>query len=108
MSDDLHRLVDLVVERIACAVVRKLAEGGSNEFVDQNSSQLGRRRHINAIRTGELPGRQVGRQYVARKVDLDAFIAQLKPPVSSSRHAPEDDDTDELAAELGLIRSGRD
>jgi hypothetical protein len=108
MSDELNRLVDVLVERVADAVARKLRRGGADEYVDQNNSQLGRRRHINAIRSGELPGRQVGRQYLARQVDVDAFVAQLKPGPSSARRATDDDATDELAAELGLVRNSND
>lgn len=108
MSDELSRLVDLLVERVADAVARKLRRGGPDEYVDQNNSGLGRRRHINAIRGGQLPGRQVGRQYLARQVDVDAFIAQLKPAPGSTRRATDDDATDELAAELGLIRNSND
>jgi hypothetical protein len=107
MSDELSRLVDFLVERVADAVARKLKHVGRDEYVDQDRSQLGRRRHINAIRNGELPGRQVGRQYLARQTDLDAFIAQLKPGPSATMRVP-DDATDELAAELGFARQDDD
>ncbi len=68
----LEKLADRLVERIVEGVVRKL-QGAGNGFIDQMAS-LGPRRHIEAIRSGKLPGAIVGRQYIARAADVDAFV----------------------------------
>lgn len=104
MSDELDRLVELLAERIADAVVRRLGRPNSDEYVDQSTSPLGRRRHIDAIRSGALPGRQVGRLYLARRSDVEMFIG--KQPAAREQARP--DEADELAAELGLVRKRND
>jgi hypothetical protein len=106
MSSELDRLVDLLAERIADAVVRRLGRANGDEFVDQSTSPLGRRRHIAAIRSGALPGRQVGRLYLARRSDVEAFISRQQAVRDEAPPGP--DEADELAAELGLIRKDND
>lgn len=65
-------------------------------WVDQHSSPLGNRRHVKAIREGELPGRQLGRRWVARRADVDAYVADVPKPKREAKTA------DELAERLGL------
>lgn len=105
MSDELDRLVDLLAERIADAVVRRLARASTDEYLDQSTSPLGRRRHINAVRSGALPGKQVGRLYLARRSDVETFISKQS---AREQVRPERDDADELATELGLVRKRND
>ncbi|HWA24390.1 MAG TPA: helix-turn-helix domain-containing protein [Lacunisphaera sp.] len=93
-------LIDAVVERVADRVVDKLRGGEIVGYVDQADSPLGRRRHIQAIRSGALPGTQVGRRYLVRKVDLEKYIAQS----SDVTTATPPDAVEALAAELGFKR----
>ena len=91
------RLADPVAERVAL----RLLAGGE---VDQTTSPLGPRRHINAIRSGKLPGMQKGRRYVANRSDVEAFIANgNKARTGGPKHQLSNDPTDALAAELGLL-----
>ena len=72
--------------------------------VDQTSSPLGPRRHIALVRSGKLPGTQVGRQYLARSSDVQAYIVNHPTAVVGD---PEErqDEVDKLATELGLQRN---
>jgi hypothetical protein len=104
----LEKLADRLVDRIVDGVVQRL-QGAGNGFIDQTCSPLGPRRHISLIRHGKLPGTQVGRLYVARSSDVEAYIG--KHPTAVVVEADERaDEVDELAAELGLqkrIKGGK-
>lgn len=84
------------VQAIARAVVAELQAGSLPDHVDQHASPLGPRRHVAAIRSGKLRGVQVGRRWLAKREDVDAYVAMLvtKPKKRSAEEA--------LAAELGI------
>lgn len=102
-GEALGSLLETVIERVAERVVDKLRGGNLAGFVDQSDSPLGRRRHIEAVRSGKLPGTLVGRRYLVRREDLDRFVA-AKGSAMSTRSPS--DRVDALAAELGHVRRG--
>jgi len=85
------------VRAIARAVVAELQAGSTPDHVDQHASPLGPRRHVAAIRSGKLRGVQVGRRWLAKREDVDAYVANLAKKKPRTR-TPEE----ELAAELGI------
>jgi excisionase family DNA binding protein len=85
------------VAAIARAVVAELQAGTTPDHVDQHASPLGPRRHVAAIRSGKLRGVQVGRRWLAKREDVDSFVATLTEKKPRKRSAEE-----ELAAELGI------
>ncbi len=101
-NDELARLVDQLAECIATHVADKLCAGNIAGFIDQSESPLGRRRHIEAVRTGKLPGKRVGRRYLVRREDLDLFVATNANAVQERPQTT--DRIDSLAAELGHKR----
>jgi hypothetical protein len=96
----LAALVEELAERVAQRVVEKLTADELTGFVDQSTSPLGRRRHIEAVRSGRLPGRRLGRRYIAKTSDVEAYIASTTARADRSNESV--DDVDALAAELGL------
>ena len=89
-----------LADAIADRVVDRLRSGDFADYVDQASSPLGRRRHIVAIRTGALRGKQLGRRYLASRADVDAFMAtdRAKAPATHDLIAQVEND-------LGLRRT---
>jgi len=87
-------LVDTFADRLADRIVDRLQADDLPGYVDQSASPLGPRRHIRAIRSGRVPGRKVGRRYLARKEDLDAYFAKLAEP----------DATDAESADAQVVR----
>jgi excisionase family DNA binding protein len=61
---------------MAAASARALLEeqAGAPQWVDQNDSPLGRRRHLSLVRAGQLRGYKVGRLVLVSRDDLDQFI----------------------------------
>lgn len=99
----LEKLADRLVDRIVAGVVQRL-QGVGNGFIDQTTSPLGPRRHIEAIRSGKLPGAIIGRQYIARAADVDAFVRTSSVDVSPDETTNE---LDALAHELGFQKLGK-
>ena len=105
LSGPSKALFDELFEQFADAVAEKIVQrmqSGPGTYVDQSTSPLGRRRHIAAIRSGKLPGTRVGRQYLARAADVEAFVRSTHSEVDDSDPV---DTVDELAVELGLGKS---
>lgn len=98
-----EQLVDRVADRIADGLFQKL-QGTGGDYVDQTASPLGPRRHIAAIRSGKLQGAKIGRQYIARAADVDAFVRNSPAECVADEPA---DEIDELAAELGLQKRSK-
>jgi excisionase family DNA binding protein len=71
------------------------------EFYSQLDSPLGKRRHLEAARRGALRATKVGRLVLARRDDVDAFIAAHDVTGAERGHAEED-----ILSDWGL-RSGR-
>jgi hypothetical protein len=101
---DLYEAVELlarfVAPIIARAVVLELQAGTMPDHVDQHTSPLGSRRHIGAIRSGTLAGAQVGRRWLAKREDVETFIASI--PKQKTTKAAGKSPEELLAAELGI------
>jgi hypothetical protein len=97
----LDGLLDLIADAVARRVVDRLRSNDDPDWVDQATSPLGRRRHIAAIRSGELKGLRVGRRFIAHKRDVEALVATL-----AEREPREDvsneETVEQMAARLGL------
>ena len=101
----LDALLGVLADRIAERVVDKLRAGNLDGYVDQAASPLGRRRHIDAIRAGALPGIQVGRRYLALRKDVEEYIA--KTTVTKTKRPafkPKASSIGDLERELGLVK----
>ena len=76
-------------------------------WLDQSSSPLGRRTHCALARRGVLPARKVGRRWLVRKTDLEAFIAEHgrapdAPADPEAEALDEDAAVRAIAAECGM------
>jgi hypothetical protein len=61
------------------------------------------------IRSAAIPGRRVGRRWLARAEDIQRYLASAEPPKSRPRRAKaEPQSIDTLAAELGFDRAEND
>jgi len=96
---EVSRLLEELAREIAVRVVDHLRATDVPGYLDQSTSPLGRRRHIAAVRSGRLPGIRIGRRYLARSEDVDAYVARAPATRDSSRILHPVDD---LAAELGF------
>jgi cell division septation protein DedD len=94
-------LVERIAQSVAQRVVDHLRATDFPGYVDQSTSPLGRRRHIAAVRASRLPGIRVGRRYLARREDVDAYVASSP---AAEQPARDRHSIDELAQELGLTR----
>jgi hypothetical protein len=97
----LGAFLDELARQIAARVVDQLRATDLPGYVDQSVSPLGRRRHIAAIRSGNLPGVRIGRRYLARQDDVERFMATDGKRSRAVATTPEHD-LDALAAELGF------
>jgi hypothetical protein len=102
-EDDLAELLTPLLKRLAKLVAQEL-QTTTSVFLDQSTSPLGPRRHIAAIRSGELAGVQNGRRYVALAADVDAYIRGSK---SKRRAVAQADEVDQVAEELGLRKKAK-
>lgn len=99
-ASTLSVLAQQIAEMVAARVVNHLRATELPGYVDQSASPLGRRRHIAAVRNGSLPGIRVGRRYLARHEDVDAYVARRS--TTKERGSGAADTVDGLARELGL------
>jgi hypothetical protein len=102
--DELRAALELIARAIAPAIARAVVDelrASDDEWLDQKSSPLGARRHCAAIRSGELPGRRIGRRYLAKRDDVEAYVKQQAKKPRKAK-ADDDADLDELAREIGL------
>lgn len=92
-----HDAADLL-RQLARLVAREVvAELTADDWVDQTASPLGNRRHVRLLKSGTIPGRQLGRRWLARRADIDAYLATPK-----AKAAKEPKTADSIAKELGL------
>ncbi len=107
---ELETLLD-ELDRIRSHVAALLStqSAANDTYWDQKSSPLGPRRHIQAIRSGELPGFARGRRWLARADDVREFARRLGERQVSRRQTEAGAATtgqstvDELASELGFV-----
>jgi hypothetical protein len=105
MAAALEVVLDPLAERIAALVVQKLCAEDFDGYVDQHKSVLGPRRHVNAIRSGALPGFQIGRRYLARDEHIEQYMAQQTARQrKGAKAAGKELTVDELALEMGFVR----
>ena len=79
----------LLAEAVAELVSAHVSKGAAAaEWVDQTSSPLGRRRHLELVRRGVLAGRKEGRRILVRRADLDAYLAVDRPKPEADAEAP--------------------
>jgi hypothetical protein len=97
-ADHFSELFERFIAEVAIKVAETLQHGGPRYF-DQRDSPLGPRHHIAAISSGKMPGRKLGRRYVAAAADVDAYIRQSNAAISEVGPL---DEADQLADELGL------
>lgn len=65
------------IEEIAVRVARRILEGSLGDTYDQGHLPPGftRRTYLEAARAGRFPSRKVGKAVIARRSDVDAWIA---------------------------------
>lgn len=73
-------------------------ETNGAEWVDQNTSPLGRRRHLDLVRRGVLIGTKDRRRVLVRRSDIDAYLVQ-HPSVQTKKGETAED----VLAEFGLV-----
>lgn len=84
--DALGALLAPLASQIADEVIARLT-GGDAGWIDQHSSPLGARKHCAAIRRGELAGHRLGRRWLARRGDVDAYLAALATGAPTPRRS---------------------
>ena len=95
----LARSQHIGIEVLVLAQIKKGWAG--TEWVDQNESPLGKRRHLELVRRGRLPGVRSGKRILVRRSDLDVYLAaHTKVPVRDEEEAA----VDALLADLGEIK----
>lgn len=73
-------------------------QSNGTEWVDQNTSPLGKRRHLALVRSGTLLGTKEGRKVLVRRSDIDAYLVQ-HPSVRTVKGETADD----VLTEFGLV-----
>lgn len=75
------------------------------EFYNQNTSPLGKRRYLEAARRGAFPSFKNGKLVLARREDVDGWIASRRHPSNQREKADLADDLDALLAGAGIVPS---
>ncbi len=71
----MERAKRTIAEGVAELVEAKIAQGvAAGEWVDQNHSPIGKRRHLELARTGKVPSRKVGKQVLIRRTVLNDYL----------------------------------
>lgn len=101
-----RRIADLHLElaRVHTALAEALAstERG-DDWIDQDGSPLGRRRHLELARTGVVKCSRVGRSVLVRRSDIDAYLASRAVVVVDEAA----DEEREIARVVGMIGRNR-
>ena len=93
----IRQLADLVAERVAEKLRNpQPVDGGEQKplFVDARASGLPAKTFRRAIRTGELPGSRVGREYFAKASDVEAYVVRHAAKNTKARDKPNAFETD--------------
>jgi len=64
-------IAEAVSEMIEATIARGVA---ANEWVDQNHSPLGKRRHLALARAGKLPSKKIGQLVLVKREDMNAYL----------------------------------
>ena len=79
-----------IAEAVADLIAATIEEGlAVSEWVDQCTSPLGRRRHLEIARTGKLASRKHGSRVLIRRDELNAYIE--KEGLGRGKHTEEQD-----------------
>lgn len=80
-------LVELLLPALRARLASEdAAKGAAGDWLDQRTSPLGRRAHCRACASGAITdARRVGRRWLARRSDLDAYIAAHGRPAAAPR-----------------------
>ena len=99
-AERIVRAKRLVAEAVAELVSAHVSQGVvSTEWLDQDTSPLGRRRHLELVRTGVLPGKKEGRRVLVRRADLDAYLA-VTPKSTPDDAKPEEQTLDDVVRRI--------
>lgn len=81
-----RRIIEGVQELVEATIQLGLA---AHEWVDQNHSPFGKRRHLELARTGKIPSRKDGWRVFFRRDDLNAYL-EKHGLARGSRHQDEE------------------
>lgn len=100
------RLEDIVRAIVREELARERTRGGADDWLDLRAVAGPKRRLYDAARSGELPARKVGRHWLVRRRDLDAWVEAQPAPVKAEPIPDEANIEAELARRLGVRRIG--
>jgi excisionase family DNA binding protein len=104
VSDSLpnvNRATRLIAAGIVELVRLEFSKGNTAaDWIDQNSSPLGRRRHLELVRSGALAASRSGKRVLVRRSDLDAYLAE-----HATMSASVDPTTEDEAAAIAALVS---
>jgi hypothetical protein len=93
----------VIAEAITDLVDAQVAKGvAASEWIDQDASPLGKRRHLELVRTRVLKGVREGRKVLVRRRDLDAYLVKR-----GESPAVEDDDDVEGMMNAAIMAGAR-
>lgn len=101
-------IVQLLARLLVPHVAEELRRSSADDWVDQTTSPLGRRRHCELARRSAFPAFRDGRRWRARRADVDAYITSMRRgsvPCGAPSHdatSPGESDVRALLAEVGL------
>lgn len=90
-----------IADAIDELVEARLAKGAAAaEWIDQNTSPLGKHRHLDLVRRGILKGVKQGKRVLVRRLDIDAYM-------EDNEIAPKPAADDDVDAMVAAITGGR-
>lgn len=94
----LRSRIEAAAVRFADEIVSAIEiHSGGTEWVDQHESPLGKRRHLEAVRRGDLKGRKEGRRVLVRRAEVDAYLERNAVATKTDT-----EDADDVLREMGL------
>jgi len=106
----LRARVAAAAQRFADELVDAIENASSlPEWVDQDASPLGRRRHLELVRAGAFPGaKKDGKNVLVHRGDIEAYLAE-RPALTGEQETGEKSAEDAAAEALGLkrVKGGR-
>lgn len=76
------------------------------DYYNQNNNPLGKRRFLEAARRGDFPSSKDGKLVLARRDDVDRWLASRTRPSANREKEDRGDDVDALLAGAGIVASG--
>jgi len=96
-SSALRLRLEAAFHTLAQEVADAIEQSAAPERFDQNNSPLGKRRHLDVCRRGELASEKVGKSVFVTRVDMEKYLATHRRAVGAATS-----DEDAAAAALGL------